>query len=373
MVYFSAMKVVLLVTEKESPAFTTVGECVLSLARERNWAIHVVGGASASAAEMIGSWNPDGCILYAPKKRDMAAAARRMRIPTILVSPQFAARGAPIVAHDSHSTGRLAARELASLGFDSFAFAAAEPNRPWVKARLAGFGEELGRRGRTPSIFCGGNLRAWLKSIPKPCGLFAANDAMAEKVVASASAAGIDIPLDLAVLGCDDSARICEHSEITISSIRPDYMRCGMLAVDALDAAMRGGRHGPSKTLFGDVWVTRRASTRLTVGRRPGISEALEYIRANATSGITAAEVIARMPGSRRSVEKAFRDATGHSVLAEIQQVRLSEVKRLLMNPFVKIGAIASRTGYRSENFLARMFKRETGLTPSQWRRHCRM
>ena len=47
----------------------------------------------------------------------------------------------------------------------------------------------------------------------------------------------------------------------------------------------------------------------------------------------------------------------------------MSEVKRLLMNPFVKIGTIAAQTGYRSENFLTRLFKRETGLTPSQWRK----
>jgi AraC-like DNA-binding protein len=46
----------------------------------------------------------------------------------------------------------------------------------------------------------------------------------------------------------------------------------------------------------------------------------------------------------------------------------MAEVKRLLADPSVKIGSIASRTGYRSENFLTRLFKRKTGLTPSQWR-----
>jgi AraC-like DNA-binding protein len=35
----------------------------------------------------------------------------------------------------------------------------------------------------------------------------------------------------------------------------------------------------------------------------------------------------------------------------------------------MKIGAIAAQTGYHSENFLTRLFKRETGFTPSQWRK----
>jgi two-component system response regulator YesN len=74
------------------------------------------------------------------------------------------------------------------------------------------------------------------------------------------------------------------------------------------------------------------------------------------------------MKGSRRSAENMFRAATGHSILEEIQTVRLNEVKRLLANPLTKIGAIAARTGYRSENFLTRLFKRATGMTPSHWR-----
>ena len=363
------MKTVLLVTEKETPAFTAMGNCILPLAKERQWAVHVIGGgATTSAAELLGAWNPDGCILYVPQTRNVATAAQRLRIPMVIISPPFAARHATVVAHDSHSTGALAARELVKLGLDDFAFAAAEPDTPWVKARLAGFREVLGRCGRAASVFDGGSLRKWLKSLPKPCGLFAANDMTAEKIVATAVAAGIDIPFDLAVLGCDDDSRICEHAEITISSIRPDYVKCGMLAVDALAAAMNGKRPASHRMLFGDMGVTRRASTRLTAGRRPEISSALEYIRANATTGITAADVVVRLKGSRRSAENAVRAATGHSILEEIQQVRLEEAKRLLLDPLVKIGSVAARVGYTSENFMTRLFRRETGMTPTQWR-----
>ena len=363
------MRTILLISEKESPAFKAIGDCVLPLAKARSWAVHIIAidRTDINAAELVSTWNPDGCILYASSADGITKAVKRWRIPTVLVSPTFAARKATVVAHDSRSTGALAARELAKLGFDNFAFTAATPDLPWVNARLTGFKEVLGRCGRKVEVFGDGSLRDWLKSLPKPCGLFAANDMMAEKAVAAATAAGIDIPFDLAVLGCDDDARICEHAEITISSIRPDYTRCGMLAVESLASAMDGKRTA-SPRLFGDIGVTRRASTRLIAERRHDISAALEYIRANALSSITAADVIMRVKGSRRSVENAFRAATGRSILEEIQSVRLDEVKRLLANPFVKIGSIAARAGYGSENFLTRLFKRKTGLTPSQWR-----
>ena len=47
---------------------------------------------------------------------------------------------------------------------------------------------------------------------------------------------------------------------------------------------------------------------------------------------------------------------------------RLAEVERLLADPSEKIGSIAAHTGYCSENFLPRLFKRKTGLSPSRWR-----
>jgi LacI family transcriptional regulator len=217
-------------------------------------------------------------------------------------------------------------------------------------------------------VYDGGDLHAWLRALPKPCGIFAANDMMAERIVATAKAEGLEVPYDLAVLGCDDDARICEHAETSISSIRPDYTKGGMLAVQMLADAMNGTYSG-SVGMFGDIGAVHRASTRVTIYKSPAILDALEYIRLNALSGISASNVISRIKGSRRSAENMFRAAIGHSILAEIQSVRLNEVKRLLTNPLMKIGAIAARTGYRSENFLTRLFKRETGMTPSQWRK----
>ena len=362
------MTTVLLLAKSETPAFKAIAECILSLAKERGWAAHAaVSDASSSTADaLVRTWNPDGCIIYAPRPGSIGTG-RGWHVPSVLVSPATPSRVSANVSHDSRSTGCLAARELAGLGLDTFAFAASDNSLPWVRSRLAGFSAELARRGREPIVFEGGSLRRWLESLPKPCGLFAANDLTAEKAVAAASAAGIEIPFDLAVLGCDDDARICEHAEVTISSIRPDYLKCAMLATDSLAATMAGKRT-PAQSLFGDSGVTRRASTRMTARRSPEISAALEFIRGNAFSGITAADVLATMKRSRRSAEMAFRAATGRSIVEEIQNVRLEEAKRLLSNPFVKAGAVAGRVGYTSENFLIRLFRRETGMTPSEWR-----
>ena len=256
---------------------------------------------------------------------------------------------------------------LASLGMDNFAFFADISRQPWVETRYTSFAQAVQSRGRSVLRYSKGSVGDWLASLPKPCGVFAANDRMAERVASDAFARGIGIPSEIALLGCDDNPHICEHAEVSISSIRQNYSRCAKLAIDALDCAMSGKRYR-DETTYGDIGITRRASTRIINGNPAQISSVLEYIRQNALSGISADDVLRRFHCSRRAAEINFRRATGRSILDEIHEVRLAEVKRLLSNPSVKIGSIASRTGYGSENFLARLFKRKCGVTMREFR-----
>ncbi|MBR3924262.1 MAG: substrate-binding domain-containing protein [Kiritimatiellae bacterium] len=363
------MKTILLMTHFESSVFRAIAESISICSKKRGWALHIITAADAENAKGIAeSWHADGCIVYASSPSGLNLKNINMNVPTVHISPVWECKSKLTVSHDSCITGCVAAHELGDLGLDNFAFAANHPMPPWAEKRLSTYRSELVRRGRTANVYDGGDLRAWLRSLPKPCGIFAANDMMAERIVATAKTEGLEVPYDLAVLGCDDDVRICENAETTISSIRPDYAKGGMLAVQMLADAM-DGRNGEPVQKFGDLGAIHRASTRVTAYRSPVISDALEYIRLNAFSGISASDVLSRMKGSRRSAENMFRAATGHSILEEIQSVRLNEVKRLLSNPLMKIGAIAAQTGYRSENFLTRLFKRETGMTPSQWRK----
>ena len=364
----ASMKTILLITGKESSVFRAIAESISICSKKREWALHIIAAVNAEDAKSITeSWHADGCIVYASSPNGLNLKNINLRVPTVYISPVWESKGKFTVSHDSCITGSVAARELGNLGLDNFAFAANHPMPPWAERRLSTYSSELAKRGRTANVYDGNDLRAWLRSLPKPCGIFAANDMMAERIVATAKAEGLEVPYDLAVLGCDD-ARICEHAETTISSIRPDYTKGGMLAVQMLADAMDGLKT-ETVQMFGDAGIIHRASTRVTTYRSPVVSNALEYIRLNALSGISASDVLSKMKGSRRSAENLFRTATGHSILEEIQSVRLNQVKRLLSNPLMKIGAIAARTGYRSENFLTRLFKRKTGMTPSQWRK----
>jgi transcriptional regulator GlxA family with amidase domain len=114
--------------------------------------------------------------------------------------------------------------------------------------------------------------------------------------------------------------------------------------------------------------VERRESTRGRGRRERFVLEAAEAIRREACDGLTATELAARFPVSRKHFERRFREATGHSVLDEILHIRLEQVTAYLLRRDIAIDAIAGLCGFGSEIELRRLFRRRFGMSMSEWR-----
>ena len=61
--------------------------------------------------------------------------------------------------------------------------------------------------------------------------------------------------------------------------------------------------------------------------------------------------------------------ATGNSLITYIQNLRIEEAKRLLETTKKAVDEISYDVSYDDTSFFRRLFKRLTGLTPSQYRR----
>ncbi|MEQ9565534.1 MAG: helix-turn-helix domain-containing protein, partial [Pseudomonadales bacterium] len=70
-----------------------------------------------------------------------------------------------------------------------------------------------------------------------------------------------------------------------------------------------------------------------------------------------------------RTIKRRFKAATGNSLIGYIQNLRIEEAKRLLETTHIPIDEISYRISYEDTSFFRRLFKRLTGLTPSQYRR----
>ena len=76
---------------------------------------------------------------------------------------------------------------------------------------------------------------------------------------------------------------------------------------------------------------------------------------------------VANIP--ERTLKRRFKIAIGCSLIEHLQNLRVEEAKRLLESEEMPVDDISFAVGYEDASFFRRLFKRLTGLTPSQYRR----
>ena len=302
-----------------------------------------------------------------------------VRVPVVLLDVPGAAAFAAkrprvaVIHSDNAAVGRVAARELLGHGvYRSFGFVGAAEGQTWSAERGAAFRATLDAAGAEGREFPGGvgspGLAAWLRSLPAPAGVFAANDETGARVLSVCRAARIPVPGRVSVLGVDDETFFCENAHPPLSSIVPDFERQGWLAASAIEA-MAEGRATPPPAVVGVRGIVRRAST----GGGPSsagllVQRALAVIRQRACEGIGVPDVAAHLGVSRRLLDLRFREQQGRTVLDAIQERRLGEVCRRLSETDETIGEIAAACGYGDVSHLRRLFLARFHVGMRTWR-----
>ena len=356
------------------------------IAQKLAWQIQAVESLPSTRGikDMVAFWNPVGAIVECdgwPTELDPSVFTC---IPTVFLDPpkEIEEQCVFSVSHDSRATGREAARHLLQLGRRNFAYIPFRRDTPWSRDREEAFVKALSLNGFGCSVLeptqpkedatkLRRRRREFLTSLPLPCSLFAANDETADDILTLAAHEGLDVPEDLAVLGVDNYEPICENTTPSLSSVEPDFLRCGELAALLLAAYMRDGKHfrGSRRRTFGPARTVVRASTRTTVaGTDRTVAKALETIRRKACNGMRVEDVLKLFPCSTPVAYARFKKIAGHTILEEIHAVQLERVKELLSDPSMQLKSISDFCGFTNPNSLRKFFLRETGMTMSQWR-----
>ncbi len=356
---------------------------VLHYARTRNWNVQTIDKPTLpQVRKLLAFWNPVGCIVESGSGRNSYPERVFARVPVVYLDrePQTLAGKAFCIASDSVAIAELAAKELLSLGFPHYGFAGNFEKLYWSEKRCEVFCNAVELSGKSCQTFIPLNmrgesvefrkkLRAWIREIPKPCGIFAANDPVGAAVLSACMEEKIAVPEEVAVIGVDNLEILCENTHPTLSSIRQDYEKAGWLSAELLDRRIRNPSLKPQSLIFGSIGVIRRLSTRKIRHHNAWVMEVVERIRREACSGLKARDVVAGMKCSRRLAEIRFREVLGHSILDEIREVRFMRACVLLQNPDLTVSAVVERCGYRSEAHLRNMFRERTGQSMRTWRK----
>lgn len=334
----------------------------------------------------VGNWKFDGVIARIETDL-MANIIKEMHIPTVDVSAARKIQGIPWVETDDGIITTLAMEHLKDCGLQNFAFFG-DPFYNWSLWRQQKFEElmdvppevlntivfNLPRRTepRVKWWTQREKIRDWLISLPKPIGIFACYDACGQQLLEICRYYNFMVPEDIAVIGVDNDELLCDLATPSMSSIIPNGELTGMLAAELLDRMMHGEKLRSQKLSVAPLGVEKRISTDVLAVKDPHIAEAVRFIRANAQKNTRVEDVLNIVPLSRRVLETRFRQALNRTPHQEILRVRVNAVRELLINTDLSLYEISERLDIQHPEYLNVFFKKETGMTPKEYRDQAR-
>lgn len=96
----------------------------------------------------------------------------------------------------------------------------------------------------------------------------------------------------------------------------------------------------------------------------------IHYIKEHFAEDITLDGVAEKLNITGRYLSTHFKEKTGINFIDKLNEVRIEKAKEQLRSSELAIHEIANKTGYYSLSSFNRMFKKFTGVTPSEYRRH---
>ncbi len=354
------------------------------------WSIYVNPGHFFQPLPKAKTWDGDGVIARI-RSTAMAKAIQSTGVPVVVASFEELHTPQPLggfceIRTDSPGIARLAASHLLNLGLTSFAFCGYRTCR-WSMAREREFKRTLAARGfgcSTLHISAANlieeqdwistyeteqpTLIRWLLSQPKPIGLMACNDVCGREVLQACASAEFRVPDDVAVVGVDNDELMCEVAHPPLSSVALNLEQSGHEAARTLDIVMGGKRRTRSIITVVPTSVVARRSTEVILQEDSLVGAAQRFIRDHARDGIGVPAVIEQLKVSRRTLERRFLEAVGHSLAAEITRRRLERAKQLLIETDTPVYRVAQSAGFGSVISFNRVFRVKQGQTPLMFR-----
>jgi LacI family transcriptional regulator len=321
--------------------------------------------------------NADGMIIREPAKiEDFMALGIPMIISPSLMNPDI-----PTILTNAGKIGVLGAEHLLERGFKNFAFCAFGV-LPWSLNRLSSFKQRIQKAGFQVEVFSSSvkkiyspsekdreRLDDWLRSLPKPIGMMTCNDDMGRAILEACKLTEIRVPEQIAVVGIDDDELTCELTDPPLSSVALRSEKAGYDAAELLDRLMHGEKmkgqiinHDPSH-------VVTRHSTDILAIRDGDVIDALQYIRANTLKSVQVSDVVKHVCMTRQTLNKKFQKTLGRSIHSEITRLRINIARKLLIETNMSVSDISYKMNFSDIKSLSRLFKKETGLSPLQFRR----
>lgn len=335
-------------------------------------------------------WRGDGLIVFRCTSNELRAWKRNgIRVVNISSETPSGRIGTPAsVIPDNHAAGKLAGNHLLGRGLRQFA-CWIDPTRRYAQQRYEGFSEVVRRAGynvETVELAVSkipiqnkwhsieAKLRERLPQLDLPIGVFAKDDISAACIIRVCQSIGLNVPRDVAVVGCNNDPAFVYTTTPSLTSVVYPAQKVGEEAAAMLDRMMHDRDWEPNNPTFVPLnQVVERQSTAVFAFEDSLVSHVWAYLQQQSPQRVIQLHDLAQhLAVAEPTLRRRFQRATGHSVKSAIDQTRLSRIKYRLEHTDLPIKRIAYECGFITPEELARFVQRNTGKSPSQWRKERR-
>lgn len=344
------------------------------------WRFHWQPDGLKGLTRPLGQFRCNGVIL-----RDVAdlRAVRAAGVPAIVLGhTKRHVPGTVFVGVNNEAVSQAVISHLRQRGFQHFAFCGYHLV-PWSVAREESYCRVLLEEGfptdcfRVPrkamqdltGVGRRAQLKHWLRSLPRPVALMAANDELGEQIIAVCKEAEIRVPEDCAVIGADNDPVVCGLSDPPLSSVGIRFRQAGYRAAATLDRLMRGQPPDSWSIMAEAGDVVERQSSNIIAVEDPVVAKALRFIHEQARGPVPVRDIARASGVSRRVLEQRFRQTLNRSILQQHRQVRATHIARLLTETDLPLAQIAEQTGFTQLSHFTRFFRDMRTQTPAAYRR----
>lgn len=102
------------------------------------------------------------------------------------------------------------------------------------------------------------------------------------------------------------------------------------------------------------------------------VEKVIQYVKSKIPGEVTLAETANYVHLNPSYLSKLFKDKTDQNFVDFVIDMRMNEAKKLLERTSLRVNEIADRLGYSDITYFSNLFKRRTGVTPSEYRKRVR-
>jgi len=313
----------------------------------------------------------------------MARAVLETGVPVVELRRMLTISGVPVIGPDHEAVARLAAEHLRERGFREFGVVGMPRGTdPPLDHRVDAFVKQIKEAGLPCSVFPAErgaslaqeqrSMSRWIRSLPKPAGVMTCNDTRGLQLLRVCVNLGVTVPDQVAVIGAGNDDCVCSLCHPPLSSVDLAAETIGYEAAALLDRMMTK-RDLPAQDIYVPPrGIITRLSTDVLATPDQAVSKAVGFIRSNACNDILVGDVLDHVKLSRSALEPKLKQVIGRTIHQEIRRVQIERAKSLLTTTDLPPKQIAAQAGFHYVQYLTRVFRKATGLTPAIYRKKMR-